>query len=176
MFPASQPSSRENKLLDFSIVHAGSRWKQRKRRGIPKPQLVAIPLLDIHAGTLGQAGGPFSDFTSAPVEQVIAAPAMWCPHPAHTNCLRVKGTSMSPFIDNGDIVAVDAAQTNPKDLGGKIVVSRHRKIGLVLARFISTDGTHLLQSENHDYAPVPVDKDRKWQIVGKVLWWIRKGP
>jgi hypothetical protein len=33
-----------------------------------------------------------------------------------------------------------------------------------------------LESENRDYSPVTVEKDRKWQIVGKVLWWIRKGP
>lgn len=176
MFPSTQPISHHKKWLEFDIVHAGSGVKRKRRKGIPKPKLVAIPLLDLHAGTLGQAGGPFADLTSAPVEQVIAAPATWCPHPAHTNCLRVKGTSMSPFINSGDIVAVDAAQTNPKELSGKIVVSRHSKIGLVVARFIATDGVHLLESENHDMAPVPVDMDRKWQIVGRVLWWIRKGP
>ena len=176
MFPSSLPSSQHKNWLDFDIVHAGIRMKRRRRKGIPKPQLVAIPLLDIHAGTLGQVGGPFADLTSVPVEQVIAAPAMWCPNPAHTNCLRVKGTSMSPFINNGDIVAVDAAQTDPKELGGKIVVARHRKIGLVLARFVSTGEIHLLESENRECAPVAVDKDRKWQVIGRVLWWIRKGP
>jgi SOS-response transcriptional repressor LexA len=176
MFPIAQPITHHKKALDFDIVHAGSRVKRRRRKGIPKPRLVAIPLLDIHAGTLGQAGGPFADLTSASVEQVIAAPAMWCPNPAHTNCLRVKGTSMSPFINSGDIVATDAAQTDPNELSGKIVVARHRKIGLVLARFISADGVHLLESENREYAPVAVGRDRKWQIVGRVLWWIRKGP
>ena len=40
----------------------------------------------------------------------------------------------------------------------------------------AADGVHLLESENRDYSPVTVEKDRKWQIVGKVLWWIRKGP
>jgi Peptidase S24-like/Helix-turn-helix domain len=176
MFPSAQPSSHQRKWLDFDIVHAGSSLKRKRRKGIPKPQLTAIPLLDLHTGTLGQTGGPFADLTSAPLEQVIAAPVSWCPNPAYTNCLRVKGTSMSPTINTGDIVAVDAAQTNPKALNGSIVVALHRKTGLVLARFISTDGIHILESENHDYAPVPVDKDRKWQIVGKVLWWIRRAP
>ena len=73
-------------------------------------------------------------------------------------------------------MAVDAAQTDPKDLNGKIIVARHRKIGLVLARFFSVEGVQLLESEKHEFAPVPVGKDRNWQIVGKVLWWIRKGP
>ena len=83
---------------------------------------------------------------------------------------------MSPYIDDGDIVVVDAAQTDPDKLNGKIVVARHRKTGLVMARFISTDGIHLLESESHEFAPVPVERDRNWQIMGKVLWWIRKGP
>jgi SOS-response transcriptional repressor LexA len=176
MFPSTQPASQRGKLLDFDIVHAGSHAAQKRRKGVQKTQLAAIPLLNIHAGTLGQAGGPFTDLTSAAVEQVIAAPVTWCPNPARTNCLRVKGTSMSPYIEDDDIVAVDAAQTDPKALSGKIVVARHRKIGMVLARFISAQGVHLLESEKHEFAPVPVGKDRNWQIVGKVLWWIRKGP
>src|SRR5580700_2141963 len=109
-------------------------------------------------------------------EEMIAAPAFWCPNPVQTNCLRVKGTSMSPLINDGDIVAVDGSQTNPEELNRKIVVAWHRQSGLSLARFIAADGVHLLESENRDYSPVTVEKDRKWQIVGKVLWWIRKGP
>ena len=83
---------------------------------------------------------------------------------------------MSPLINDGDIVAVDGSQTNPEELNRKIVVAWHRENGLSLARFIAADGVHLLESENRDYSPVTVEKDRKWQIVGKVLWWIRKGP
>ena len=176
MFPAGDTSSHYKKGLDFDIVHAGGGVRRSRRKGIPRPRLVAIPLLAIQTGTLGQAGGPFVDITNAEVDEVIAAPVVWCPNPTATNCLRVKGTSMSPFINHGDIVAVDGAQTNPKELNGKIVVAMHRKTGLVLARFIATEGIHILQSEDRDFAPVPVDKDRKWQIVGRVLWWIRKGP
>jgi SOS-response transcriptional repressor LexA len=176
MFPSARPSSDQRNLPDFDFVNAGSSLKRKRFTGVSKPQLVAIPLLDIHAGTLGQEGGPFADLSSAPVEQVIAAPAMWCPNPDHTSCLRVKGTSMSPFINDGDIVAVDTAQTNPKELSGKIVMARHRKIGLEIARFVSTDGIHLLESEDRESAPLAVDKDRNWEIIGRALWWIRKGP
>ncbi|MBZ5662191.1 MAG: helix-turn-helix domain-containing protein [Acidobacteriia bacterium] len=76
MFPSTQPNSQHKKALDFDIVHAGSRAMPKRRKGMPRPQLVAIPLLDIHAGTLGQSGGSFTDLTSASVEQVIAPPAM----------------------------------------------------------------------------------------------------
>jgi SOS-response transcriptional repressor LexA len=83
---------------------------------------------------------------------------------------------MSPLINDGEIVAVDASPTNPTELNGKIVVAWHRENGPALPRLVSAEGVHLLESENREYSPVMVDKDRKWQIVGKVLWWIRKGP
>jgi SOS-response transcriptional repressor LexA len=176
MFPVTQPLAQKSTSVDFEIVRAGSGVRRKRPKGAAKLQMVAVPLLDMHAGTIGQAGGQFADFDSASAEQMIAAPAFWCPNPAQTNCLRVQGTSMSPLINDGDIVAVDGSQTNPETLNRKIVVAWHRENGLSLARFIAADGVHLLESENRDYSPVTVEKDRKWQIVGKVLWWIRKGP
>ena len=176
MLPGSRPIARMSSSVDFEIVRAGNGVKRIRPKGAPKLQLVAVPLLDVQAGTIGQAGGQFADFDSATAVEMIAAPAFWCPNPAQTNCLRVKGTSMSPLINDGDVVAVDGSQTDPVELNTKIVVAWHRERGLSLARFISADGVHLLESENRDYRPVTVDKDKKWQIVGKVLWWIRKGP
>lgn len=176
MVPHAQAVASTSTSADFEIVHAGGGSKLQRPKGAPKLQIVAVPLLDVQAGTLGQSGGQFTDLDSALAQEMIAAPAFWCPNPARTHCLRVNGTSMSPLINNGDIVAVDGSQTNPKELNGKIVVAWHREGGLSLARFISADGVQLLESENRDYSPVTVEKDRKWQIVGKVLWWIRKGP
>jgi SOS-response transcriptional repressor LexA len=176
MFPGPQKNARTSSSLDFEIVRAGSGAKRKRPKGARKLQMVAVPLLDLHAGTIGQTGGKFVDFDSATAEDMIAAPAFWCPNPEQTNCLRVKGTSMSPLIHDGDIVAVDGSQTDPEKLSTKIVVAWHRENGLSLARFIFADGVHLLESENRDYSPITVEKDRKWQIVGKVLWWIRKGP
>lgn len=176
MFPSTRGTARSSASSDFEIVHAGTGAKRKRTKGAPKPQLVAVPLLDIQAGTIGQPGGEYADFDNALADDMIAAPAFWCPNPVQTNCLRVKGTSMSPLINDGDIVAVDCSQTNPAELNRKIVVAWHRQGGLSLARFIQADGVHLLESENRDYGPITVDKDRKWQIVGKVLWWIRQGP
>jgi SOS-response transcriptional repressor LexA len=176
MFPGSRGSPRTTSSTEFEIVHAGSGVQRHRPRGAPKLQMVAVPVLDVHAGTIGQTGGEFTDFESAPAGEMIAAPAFWCPNPAQTNCLRVRGTSMSPLINDGDVVVVDASQTDPEALHRKIVVAWHRDQGLSLARFVAADGVHLLESENREYDPVALEKDRKWQIMGKVLWWIRKGP
>jgi DNA-binding XRE family transcriptional regulator len=176
IFPGPRSRARLSVWRDFEIVRAGSGKKIERLKGSPRLQMVAIPLLDVHAGAIGEQGSSETNFEEATTEEMIAAPALWCPNPAETNCLRVKGTSMTPLINDGDIVVVDGTVPEPTDLDGKIVVAWHRKSGLALARFVVADGVHLLESENRSYAPVRVEKDRNWRIVGKVLWWIRKAP
>jgi phage repressor protein C with HTH and peptisase S24 domain len=116
------------------------------------------------------------DLNEVPAQDMIGAPAMWCPHPSDTSCLRVRGSSMSPLINDDDIVAVDRAETDPGNLSGKIVVSWQRDNGLILSRFLLVNGVQLLESENSEYEPVKLGKNRNWRIIGKVLWWIRKAP
>ena len=83
---------------------------------------------------------------------------------------------MSPLINDGDIIAVDCSQLDPNELSGKIVVAWHRENGLSLSRFLLANGVQLLESENRDYQPVILSKDRNWRLVGKVLWWIQQAP
>ena len=59
--------------VDFEIVRAGSGAKRNRPKGAPKLQMVAIPLLDVLVGTIGQPGGQFADFDSAMAEEMIAA-------------------------------------------------------------------------------------------------------
>jgi len=73
-------------------------------------------------------------------------------------------------------VAVDCAQTDPKQLTGKIIVTWQQDNGLVLSHFLLVNGTSLLESENRDYEAVRLGKNRNWRIIGRVLWWIRKAP
>jgi SOS-response transcriptional repressor LexA len=158
---------------DFDIVVAGSGTKVRSHK---KTKLVAIPLLSVRAGAHGERGDKVIDLSGAPAEDMIAAPAAWCPHPASTSCLRVKGTSMNPLISDGDILAVDYSQTNHPSLDGKIVVAWHKDRGLTVSRFRRYGGVELLEAENREYETVPIGSDRHWHIVGKVLWWTRLAP
>src|SRR4029077_12266572 len=75
MFPVTRPLAQKSTSADFEIVRAGSGMKRKRPKGAPKLQMVAVPLLDMHAGTIGQTGGQFADFDSASAEQMIAAPA-----------------------------------------------------------------------------------------------------
>jgi DNA-binding XRE family transcriptional regulator len=174
MFPPGAGVLHKVDFPDFEIVVAGS----GKKRAVPKikAKLVAIPVLTVHAGTHGEKGDQVLDLDQADVSEMIAAPALWCPNPAATSCLRVRGASMSPMIDDGDIVVVDCTQHDGKELNGKIIVAWHKKTGLTLSRFLMMKGVQLLESENRDYKPISMGRDRNWRIVGKVLWWIRKSP
>jgi SOS-response transcriptional repressor LexA len=174
MLPEGRKPSRTDSFPDFEVVVAGSGAKFAKPA--KKLRLVALPVLPIHAATRGETGDPQTDLNEVRAEEMIAAPALWCPNPEDTTCLRVKGSSMSPYIDDGDVVAVDSSQSNPSELNGKIVVAWHRQQGLSLSRFLLANGVQLLESENHQYQPIVLGKDRNWRIIGRVLWWIRQGP
>ena len=172
MFPEGSGVLHKTDFPDFEIVGAGSGGK----RGKTKAKLVALPVLAVHAGTHGTNGDQVLDLDQAEVSEMIAAPALWCPNPASTSCLQVRGSSMSPMIVDGDIVVVDISQNSGKELDGKIIVAWHKKTGLTLSRFLMMKGVQLLESENRDYKPISMGRDRNWRIVGKVLWWIRRSP
>jgi SOS-response transcriptional repressor LexA len=171
--PDSKRLFPKSTFPEFDIVVAGSGTKTRSKR---KTQLVAIPLLGVHAGTLGERGDKTLDLNKVPPEDMIAAPAAWCPHPASTSCLRVRGNSMSPLIHDGDILAVDYSEASHAHLDGKIVVAWHKDKGLCVSRFKCYRGVEVLEAENRDYESVTLGSDRDWCIVGKILWWTRLAP
>ena len=172
MFPEGSGDPHKSDFPDFEIVTAGSGRKRSTAR--TRTKLVAIPVLAVQAGTHGAKGDRVLDLDQAEVSEMIAAPAQWCPNPAGTSCVHVRGAAMSPAINDGDIVVVDCTQHDGKDLNGKIIVAWHRKTGLTLSRFLMMKGVQLLESENRDYKPISMGRDRNWRIVGKVLWWIRR--
>ena len=61
---------------------------------------------------------------------MIAAPRDWFPNPATTSCLRVRGNSMSPLIQDGYILGADYSLSDQMLLNGKIVIAWHKDRGL----------------------------------------------
>jgi len=171
--PAQKRVFPKSPFPDFDIVVAGSGGKIRSKK---KSRLVAIPLLTVHAGAHGEKGDDTLDLNKAPVEDMIAAPEAWCPNPASTSCLRVRGMSMSPLIHDGDILAVDYSLANRDELDGKIVVAWNKEKGLCVSRFRRYRGVDVLEAENREYESVTLSSDRGWRVVGKILWWTRLAP
>ena len=58
------------------------------------------------------AAGPGRRITDSDVEGPAVIHRAWCPHPARTDYVRVKGNSMEPVIPDGSIVTIDKTYTS----------------------------------------------------------------
>jgi SOS-response transcriptional repressor LexA len=166
--------SGKSRFPEFELVLAGARKNTTKRS--KKLKIVAIPVLPVRAATPGETGDRSIDLGHITAEAVIVAPVTWNPNAGSTTCLRVKGSSMTPAFNDGDLVAVDASLNDPQKLNGKIVVAAHRKHGFLLGRFRRVDGMQMLESDNREYGPLVLGKGRDWRVLGKVLWLFRQTP
>src|SRR5260370_33394092 len=110
------------------------------------------------------------------MKDIMSAPKVWRPKPDYTSCLRVRGSSMAPMIQDGYVVAVDSSQIDMNGLDGKIVIAWHKDLGLTISRLRLYDQTAVLVPENSEYAAVTSTRKQPWKIVATVLWWIGKAP
>jgi transcriptional regulator with XRE-family HTH domain len=132
--------------------------------------MVGLPLLKTVAGTHGTRGDKRSSLRSIPPAESIGVPAAWCPNPAYTSLVRVIGHSMRPAIRDRDILAVDAYQTERRQLYGQVVVVTTEKNGLSVARLRRYDSVDVLEAEDRQFEPLILRKSAGWRILGKVLW------
>jgi SOS-response transcriptional repressor LexA len=166
VLPAVRSRLEKDRLPDLRMVQAGA--QRLRKRG---SHLVAIPVLPVVAATHGGKGDPAVALDQARAETVLAAPSSWCPNPAYTSCLRVRGRSMMPLLHDDYIVVVDKSQTNRRKLYGQIVVAAHNEQGLIVSRLQRFDGTEVLVPENREYDSIAISSSN-WRIVAKILWWI----
>jgi phage repressor protein C with HTH and peptisase S24 domain len=170
VLPKARRRFLDDRSTDLQVVHAGA----GKERLSENEAFVAIPLLPVSAATSGECGDKVSDLDQLRPEAMLAAPAEWCPNPASTLSLRVKGNSMSPLILNGYIIAVDTSVQDVDDLVGQIVVASSIDRGLLVSRLIRFDHTDVLVSDHREFDSVSLIQPSGWRIIGKVLWWTGK--
>jgi SOS-response transcriptional repressor LexA len=139
------------------------------------PQVIGVPLLKGVVGAHG-ADGDHRSLRTMPVAEMVGVPASWCPNPAYTSLLRVKGRSMEPLIHQGNLIAVDSFQTERAKLYGKIVIASSHGHGLSVSRLRRYDTLEMLEAENREHESIVLTKSAGWRIVGKVLWWIAGVP
>jgi SOS-response transcriptional repressor LexA len=165
VLPSIRSRLRRDRPPDLRVVQAGIHRVSKK-----KSELVAIPVLPVVAATHGGKGDPAIALQQALPESLLAAPNKWCPNPAYTSCLKVRGRSMMPLIHDGYIIVVDTSQTNRRNLYGQIVVAAHKEQGLIVSRLQRFDETEVLVPENREYDSTALSTN--WRIVAKILWWI----
>ena len=151
-------------LTVLQVVKAGARHQ------LSEDSLVAIPMSTLVASAGKQDGSPSHELESSVSRHAIVAPKLWCPNPANSICVQVKGNSMEPLLHNSYIIVVDQKQNDRKKLNGKIIVAHHKKFGLVVSRFWNLAGTESLIPDNRQHSPV--NWTSAWQVTGRVLWWI----
>ena len=89
--------------------------------------------------------------------------------------LRVSGDSMSPSIENGDVVLLDQSQRNPHP--GMIYAVGVEDM-VYLKRVDAQPGKLILYSDNREYAPIEIDTrgdlENQARIIGRAIWWCRE--
>jgi SOS-response transcriptional repressor LexA len=131
------------------------------------PDAVAVPLLRDAAA----AGSPRM-IQEALVEDVVVIPRRMCPHPDETVCIRVKGDSMSPMLEDSDIVAIDTSLIDRSKLYGKMVAARDPEGGVTI-KWLRRSGKDELLVPQHTslrHQPIVITTDPQWKIVGRVIW------
>lgn len=169
VLPTASRRLRQGRIATVQVVHAGA------ASSLVSSSFVAIPILPVHAATPGESSEEVADLDQLKPEALWAAPAGWCPNPARTISLRVKGNSMSPLILDGYIIAVDTSDISREGLIGQIVVAWNTKEKrLLVSRLIRFDHTDALVSDQREHQSVSLANGSSWRIIGKVLWWTGK--
>ena len=167
VLPKAGRRFREGRVPVVHVVHAGA----EKHQLPAEESFVAIPLLPVHAATPGERGDRVEDLDQLKPSAMLAAPKNWCPNPASTVSLLVRGNSMSPLILDGYIIAVDTSDSSHDDLLGKIVMAWNREKGLLVSRLIRFDHTDVLVSDHREFVSVSLATESRWRVIGRVLWW-----
>lgn len=165
MVEALGASSRTKKLAGGLRVELDQEMPRDKTSS-----MVGLPLLKTVAGAHGIPGDKRSSLRSIPPAESIGVPAAWCPNPTYTSLVRVIGHSMQPAIRDRDILAVDAFQTERRQLYGQVVVVTTEKNGLSVARLRRYDSVDVFEAEDRQFDPLILRKSAGWRILGKVLW------
>lgn len=109
---------------------------------------------------------------------LIYADKEWLPHnPNNYTCCQVQGKSMYPILDDGDIVAIDHDEKDPRSLDKKMVA--FRKDGGVTIKWLKVLENGLIvgvpeNKDNFDSVISLRGEEINKGIVGKVAWWWAK--
>ena len=86
-------------------------------------------------------------------------------HPDSLLCIRTKGDSMEPTLNDGDLILLDYSRTDPLD--GQIFVLRDDD-GLVVKRLRGSGFDWELVSDNPAYPPRRVSQEDR--LIGRLAW------
>jgi SOS-response transcriptional repressor LexA len=165
-----------DKLLDRAMSKqkervGGSHTRQRAISGteVASMDFVEVPLLKDAA-----AAGTPRLIDERLIEERLPMPRAFCPHPEHTTCIHVVGDSMSPILEDGYIVAIDAFSVDIPYLYNRMVAAIDPEGGVTIKWLRRSGKVDLLvpQHVSQRHSPLVITGEPGWQIIGRVAWWL----
>jgi SOS-response transcriptional repressor LexA len=159
-------STRLPGVSQVVVQTKGARSKLAQKVIGKMPGAVAIPLLKDPAA----AGTPRA-VDPREVEEIQYMLPFDCPHPAETLAFHVIGDSMTPVLEEGDVVFVDMFECDQQKLAGKMVAARGPDGGVTI-KWLRKQGTHPVLVPNHTSPRHPyvlLDEEEGWEVLGRVI-------
>lgn len=123
--------------------------------------LISMPLFS----SISAGYGAFIDNCFIDNEEIEYIPMISFPNWQHCFAVRVKGDSMCPKICDGDIVVINTQFSIENNQIGAFMIDDE---AFLKRKKISNDNTLLLVSNNDNYAPIVVTKDKNFKEIGKL--------
>lgn len=147
-------------------VVAPADWSERLRALERLDHYAPVPLLRDAA-----AAGPARAISESDIEGYALVHYGWCPDPASFSCLRVRGDSMAPLLNDGAIVGVDHSQRDAGLLHQRMVAARIEDGVTVKWLERQSDGGLWLVPENKVHPTVVLPRSPHNPIIGMVSWY-----
>lgn len=123
--------------------------------------LINLPLFS----SISAGYGAIIDSCFIDDEEMEYIPMISFPNWQHCFAVKVKGDSMSPKISDGDIVIINTELTIENNQIGAFMIDDE---AFLKRKKIANDNTLLLVSNNDNYAPIVVTKDKNFKEIGKL--------
>jgi SOS-response transcriptional repressor, lexA len=123
--------------------------------------LISMPLFS----SISAGYGAIIDNCFIDNEEIEYIPMIQFPNWQYCFAVRVKGDSMSPKISDGDIVVINTQFSIENNQIGAFMIDDE---AFLKRKKISNDNTLLLVSNNDNYAPIVVTKDKNFKEIGKL--------
>ena len=129
--------------------------------------LISLPLFS----SISAGYGAIIDSCFIDDEEMEYIPMISFPNWQHCFAVKVKGDSMSPKICDGDIVIINTELAIENNQIGAFMIDDE---AFLKRKKISNDNTLLLVSNNDNYAPIIVTKEKNYKEIGKITQIISK--
>jgi len=148
------------------IVEPPENYKEEFLKLEESNHYIPIPLLSDSAA----AGDPLN-INEQDIEGFALIYDRWLKPGHEYRCVRIKGNSMSPILEDGFIVAIDCSENQPRQLNGKMVAARYQN-GVTVKWLITTNENYTLLPQNiAEYQPIIIPIAESNPIIGKIAWW-----